>query len=53
MSDESNPAVFVVEDECGAAAPGQPRHSLTGAVYQVLEGLKPGDLVVSFGPEEL
>lgn len=52
VGDEANPAVYVVEN--GVARLRTVRLGLrAGDMYQVLEGLKPGDLVVSFGQKGL
>ncbi len=52
VGSEASPAVFVVED--GVARLRTVRLGLrAGDSFQVLDGLKPGDLVVSFGQKNL
>jgi membrane fusion protein, multidrug efflux system len=52
VNGEANPAVFVVEE--GVARLRTVRLGLrAGDSYQVLDGLKPGELVVSFGQKNL
>jgi RND family efflux transporter MFP subunit len=52
LDGEAHPAVYVVED--GVARLRTVRLGLrAGDLYQVVDGLKPGDLVVSFGQKDL
>jgi len=52
VNEESNPAVFVVENNVARLRPVK-LGIRAGDRYQVLEGLRAGDLVVSFGQKSL